>query len=699
MKRKLSIFLSAVFAAITFAGCNNKPQAEETPASVSANSPLSFVYENAIQTNWASSLFSPDENGLLYVTDPADTEGTNVIIKTYNIDGSPQKEYTVSFENVENPPVDYINITFMEIWNGKIYLYLAERIYAYDIAAGSLTEIVNAENILTGAQKMTVSAEGIYLLGAPIEGSERINKSFTLENDTNIFLSYDTKALYRISFEGEAKRIDEEYTIAFDTDEKGEAVIFAFDTKKGYYFARPESDGERLYADFGGLLGSVSDMDISPAGAVLSGIRNGKLCVADISAADISGEKDKPIGTSDFLENVYSYLPNDVKCAGDYIFYRTGDTVYDSVQKIYRLDSKEALSKGSLVIQTSMYLQIPFSEGYEINLRQITEEMFALQTISGSSSFDVSCFVTNAPYAKNMQSSSAFCPLNEIPAVTEYLDNCHPYIKAACTNKNGNIWALPICLDVPVIVYNKDNCEKAGLSFSSDLDEFVNTVHTASQMGCRYDCIRYSFKDRMLLQYLSDHESFDTEEFRHLAVTLKEKCSDDVFLYDSMIYSDLMDYNVSKKLGLMEYTDHRSYDEIFFTLMTDSSMQTDYLADDDNLSAAPLPRLGKGKNAAVCTFMCVNSGGENRETALMYISALAKKLSENPGNIMLTNGGANSEYIRTLRDIYADSDICFAVPYSVYWDDLDEYLKGSMTLDEFIQSADSKMKLYQGERE
>ncbi len=697
MKRKLSIILSAVFAAMTLAGCNNKPQSEETPAAVSASSPLSFVYENALQTSWASSLFAPDENGLLYVTDPADTEGTNVIIKTYSIDGSPQKEYTVSFANVENPPTDYINITFMEVWEGKIYLYLAERIYAYDTLSDSLTEVINAENILTGAQKMTVCAGGIYLLGAPTEGSERINKSFTLENGTNIFFTYDTKALYRISFEGEAKRIDEEYTVAFDTDEKGEAVIFAFDKDKGYYFKR-QGSGERVYADFGGLLGSVSDMDISPAGAVLSGIRNDKLCVADISAADISGENNGGIGTADFLENVYSYLPNDVKCSGDYIFYRTGESIYDDSQKIYRLNAENALSKGSLVIQTSMYMQIPFSSGYEINLRQVTEEMFALQTVSGSDSFDVSCFVTNAPYAKNMQSSSAFCPLNDIPEVTEYLDNCHPYIKAACTNKNGDIWALPICLDVPVIVYNKDNCEKAGLSFSSDLDEFVNTVHTASQMGCRYDCIRYSFKDRMLLQYLTSHESFDTEEFRHLAVTLKDKCTDDVFLFDPMIYSDLMDYNVSKKLGLLEYTDHRSYDEIFFTLMTDSSMQTDYLADDENLSAAPLPRLGEGKNAAVCTFMCVNSKGENRETALMYISALAKKLSENPGNIMLTNGGRGSEYIRTLREIYADSDICFAVPYSVYWDDLDEYLKGNMTLDDFIASADSKMKLYLGER-
>lgn len=692
MKGKLSVILSAVFAAMVLTGCAVKPQTEDAPAPVSASSPLSFVYENALQTAWASSLFAPDENGLLYVTDPADTEGTNVIIKSYSIDGSLQKEYTVSFANVEDPPLDYINITFMEIWEGKIYLYLAERIYAYDIAAGSLTEVISVENILTGVQKMTVCADGIYLLGAPAEGSERINKTFTLENGTNIFFTYDTKALYRISFEGEAKRIDEEYTVAFDTDEKGGAVIFAFDKDKGYYFER-QGSGERLYADFGGLLGSVSDMDISPAGAVLSGIRNGKLCVADIS-----GEKDGNIGTADFLENVYSYLPNDVKCAGGHIFYRTGDTLYDSVQKIYRLNAENALSKGSLVIQTSMYLQIPFSSGYEINLRQVTEEMFALQTVSGSDSFDVSCFVTNAPYAKNMQSSSAFYPLNEIPAVTEYLDNCHPYIKAACTNKNGDIWALPICLDVPVIVYNKDNCEKAGLSFPGSLDEFVNTVHTASQMGCRYDCIRYNFKDRMLLQYLTSHASFDTEEFRHLAVTLKEKCTDDIFSYDPMIYSDLMSYNVVKKLGQTEYTDHRSYDEIFFTLMTDSSMQTDYLADDDNLSAAPLPRTGEGKNAAVCTFMCINSKGENRETALMYISALAKKLSENPGNIMLANGGSNSEYIRTLREIYADSDICFAVPYSVYRDDLDEYLNGSITLDEFIKSADSKMKLYLGER-
>ncbi len=68
-----------------------------------------------------------------------------------------------------------------------------------------------------------------------------------------------------------------------------------------------------------------------------------------------------------------------------------------------------------------------------------------------------------------MQSSSTFYAFNDIEGVKKYVDGCFPYLKNACTNENGQIWALPIRLDIPVIVYNKYNCENAGFKFDNDL--------------------------------------------------------------------------------------------------------------------------------------------------------------------------------------------------------------------------------------
>ena len=52
------------------------------------------------------------------------------------------------------------------------------------------------------------------------------------------------------------------------------------------------------------------------------------------------------------------------------------------------------------------------SNGFEINSEQLSADMFPTKILTMSDSFDISCFSSEAGYAKNMQSSGAFYAMN-----------------------------------------------------------------------------------------------------------------------------------------------------------------------------------------------------------------------------------------------------------------------------------------------
>ncbi|MCM1578745.1 MAG: hypothetical protein NC078_08120 [Ruminococcus sp.] len=694
------VIFSALFLAFTLSSCSSAaPESAQNSTSPlspqsSQTSPLSFTYDSIPQSDWGNILFAPDENGLLYTLDNSEnvTENgvTSVTVRTYSLDGGEHQTFSVPFNSADG----YISIASLEYGGGSLYLQTADSIFAYDISSQALTELCSFENQLSAVEKIAPCNDGLYLLGTPPTPAEPVNKHYTDENGINVYFGGSPKALYRIGYDGNISPVSCEYPIAL-ADNSGTPLLYAFDGQGGYYFTEISDNAEisKTYNNsFGQTLG---DIDCTSDGAVLlSGYESGKLSAAPSPAS----------AAADVMNNIWTYLPGDVKCSGQYIFLLTGENLYDSGKKIRRIPADTALSKGTVNVITSEYVwDMPFSDGYEINKTQISEDMFAVKTLSGSSGFDISYFSSDAPYAENMHSASSFYPLNQVPEIADYLDNCLPCVKAACTNDNGEIWAMPLSLDVPVIVYNRRNCEKAGITFSEDLGEFIAAVHSAAENQCRYDCTRYSFVNALLSQYLANSTSFDTPQFRILAAALKDDCPPNIFTYDDMIYSDLITYNIDRRLELLDPIPHTAYNEIFFTLIPDSRSQTEYLSDDENLSAAPLPKAVPGSLAGECTFICINPKGENLDNALNYAASLASRLNS-PENLLIAssetvNNSNDTDYLRTLRDICSQAEIYFAVPSSVYSNDFDNYCSGLITLDDFITAAEQKMKLYKGERE
>lgn len=690
MKKIIAVILS-VSIAMSLSSCKKEDN------NILNTSLERFVYENIELTNFTNSIFGIDDNNILYILND-DTNG-KINIEIYGESGSATDTISIDLSEINDGTEELFYSVGIDIYDGKIFILSnvsnSFKVYVYDISAKSLTDAYAAKDF-ANVEKIEANADGIYLIGVPKDG-KYISETFTDENGNDISFECGQKIIECITENGEFQTVDTEYPAAFTARKDGGIIIYAFDKTGGYYFIEfnNNSFGKKKYNNSYGML---SDIDIygNENDIIVCGVNNNKLC---------AGTAETSSGVSDVLENVSVYLPEDVKCNSNYIFFKSGEDIFSETKMVSRISSAAAKHKGKINIISSQFLpDMPFSNGYEINSEQLSADMFPTKILTMSDSFDISCFSSEAGYAKNMQSSGAFYALNDIEGVKEYIDGCFPYLKEACTNEKGQIWALPIKLDIPVIVYNKYNCENAGFKFDNDLtmNELSDIVYKAYEDNLRYDCIRYRFVEDMLAQYLQNNDSFDTEQFRELAVFIKEKCSMDIFKFEPMIYSDMMTYNLDKKFGIADLVAHPEYDGIYFTLLFTNEDQTAYISEDENISAVPLPKISPDyKNNAVCTFLCINPGAGNLENAKNYISALTAELANKKNSMMLKSKDSytDNDYCQALREIYSDGQIYFAVPESIYYEGFDSYCAGGIDLDTFIRDADEKMKIYIWEKE
>ncbi|MCH5348408.1 MAG: hypothetical protein J1E40_03730 [Oscillospiraceae bacterium] len=697
MLRKITAVLISGVMAVSFSSCGKKKN--DVPAGSFSASLTNFVYENADSSNSESSIFAV-WNDLLYVISPDDLGEQIISVRVYNADGKESDKIEIGFDSIEDFPEGIPCPVDMDIYEGKLYILCklpdGLTIYSYAPDSKKLSEIFRAEEF-AHIEKMDVSADGIYIIGTPGKGAEHISEKISGENGNDIFFEYDSKLLVLVNENGESEKINTEYPIAFSVRDDGLPVVYAFDTEGGYYFSEIKNKTENK-KNYSNLLGLLSDIDIfGEDGVVISGFDGGKLCTASIIGNT---------GAADILEDVFIYLPGDVKCTSDHIFYKSGDSVFSEERNIHRINTSEINMSHGVRLVTSQHIEnMPFSCGYKVSTQQLLPDVFSVRALSLSDTYDICCFTSDAGYARNMKTSGLFTSMNDIPGVQEYIDKCFPYLKEACTNEKGEIWALPVALDIPVIVYNKFNCEKYGFDFNGSLDDLIETVRTADEMGIRYDCNRYRFIEGMFSRYFQTHDNFDNDDFRKLAVSIKEKCPVDIFKYDPLIHDDLFTYNVMKKVidvDEMSPALKQSHDEIFFTLIFTSSEQTEYLSEDESLCAAPLPKLSEdtASNAA-CTFLCINPGTKNMENAKGYISALAMNLSAKKNNLLFSSSDSYSDndYCNSLREIYSDAQIYFSVPSVIYEDDFEVYCNGGTDLERLIRDSDGRMRLYLSENE
>jgi len=276
----------------------------------------------------------------------------------------------------------------------------------------------------------------------------------------------------------------------------------------------------------------------------------------------------------------------------------------------------------------------------------------------------------------------------------EYLDACFPYIKEAAINEDGDVWMLPVYIDVPCLIYNERLCGENSIDFSKPMDYagFIEMLLEKKRDSKTNDLISISgyFLNQIALhQYLRDYDSFESTLFEDYAVRMKdlidyERKADDWFANNNY-YLDIFSGN--------------NYEFLFFGLR-DYDLQLELHSDEVRASQLPI-LTGNDSSVAICTFLCVNPASKQLDDTLDYISSLCEYIMEySYEKTMLFKDRSlypDNSYYDDLYGIYSNADIRFTSPSDLYYNDYLKYLDDELSLEEFIRLANRKLDIYRNE--
>jgi len=662
-----------------------------------------FTYPNS---NSASS-FAVDENGVVYIytfemgsTGQINPQtGISEIpladVTAYNLLGNKTAEY--SFPTMDSP-------SHMCVGGGKLYYssgytYMGS-VYSYDFET-SEQETLNIPASMfdndNGIIKITYHDGKIYILGIVDDyKTNEFDEVLGLDRSTGemVYLyQYDGRILAAYDIESKTTAIIYDGLIQdFAFTPYGTILIEANDPEYDdythqsigrFYFSELNLEtmtmGERIYRS----LAFPCCLSTDGQGVILTASSVG---MHDAQNKLFYWSLGEDTGASEMAADVTSFGENEIAYWNGFTFYFIYNDNRDShLLARVRNSAVVDITPPVKIISANITSEIPRS-GFNISLNPLPYNEFSLAVLSGGAAYDAAVVNSNQDFAYNLREKGSFYPLNDVPGVTDYLNACFPYVREAATDKNGDIWMLPLSVDAAAIIYNAENCASAGLNFA-DTIKFAGIVSAVRQVVVADPSGRnYAFSPTLLIneslaKYLGQNDTLDTPEFRELAAQLKDFAGLGSFIGSSLPYMNA------------DFSPNPDF------LFDGVSLQTSsHLINRNDLSIAPLTG-SDGLNPTNCTFICVNPHSDNLEKTLGYISAVCAYLTDKKDAGMLESDTAytSSAYAQSRRALYANASIYFNVSDEVFAAEFDRYLADEISLDELIKEAGRKLAMYKGE--
>ena len=323
---------------------------------------------------------------------------------------------------------------------------------------------------------------------------------------------------------------------------------------------------------------------------------------------------------------------------------------------------------------------------------ELGTEQYALKVLAQDSDFDVVVLSTRNNSSYNLKENGAFYALNEVDGVQEYLDACFPYIKELATNKDGDIWMLPIKLAIPSVFYNRDYCNKMGVDLSAmDFMEFLRFTKQERSGENEEETVSissYVIREELFGQYLQNWDSFDTQILRDYLGQIKEITDNGTWLFNYALYSSV--------------TSGKQMDFYYFYEVHQANYREliQAVGDSEHIGVLGVPKMAEGiGNVGTLTFLAVNPQAENLEAALDYVSSFVAYMLGQKDTFLFADETAYTDtpLVHDLYRIYADGAVRFAMDTSIFDEQYMAYLNDKLTLEEMIAESERRRKIYMGE--
>ena len=669
--KTMAIILSAIFI---LPSCSNNTSNDEIALETDDDF---FVYDKIEYAN----CFDVDSDGIVYTVEAVyeyvetDTYTGNTIV------GSEIAVYSLNGEIKERYGLDEYNPTTISYYNNKLYCTGGKNnlnnciIFCLDLETKEITDLYETElSTYVGYPNNALFSDSklYFSVAAPAGDKKCPYETQEFHYQGCDIYSFDPEA-------GELKKLNIDFPCAIASTYNGGICIYAVDAK-GTYFTFGE-DGEKIY----GFGKPISAFTV---------INENNDCVFSVTHNHTLNLM--PMGENDYAELMPDVSARNIKLVNGYTFYlNEWSTDNNNTFELCRIKNSAHIkgNKSIKAISPQFVYDEPFGCGYMMSLNRLEDEEFALTVLSQSADYDVCVLSSALTVSSGIRDKGTFYPLNEIEGIEEYLDRCFPYVKETAINDDGEIWMLPIEVDINVLIYNEALCREYGIEFSDDMtyEQLIENGRIAAKSRMRnfYSLQGYMLNTNALLQFMRSG-GFDNEAFRSFADFSKEKAN-----YCTSPYGELF---VTGFATEYEPAQNQNDRYLFSSLQDKSAAQVMYKGN-TALRACALPSLTEDKRSvAACIFISVNPNSDNLESVLEYITSLTEYLTDNNPNIIFSeNKLGDTQYSRDLYGIYENASISFDIPYEICRYDYEDYLYGNITLDECIDEMSRKLDIYLNE--
>ena len=683
LKRYINIISLCFLIVFVTSGCNKEKETGYVHTSQDT-----FVYAFSEEV----SAFAVNEEALLYTitSELPWGEGEVISAEEYSrLEESGQWDKLLHVVKVYDEEGNEILQKELRLSSGFVQLMTVKNDILYCVASDNMEDGVYAVNTSSWEVKklaelpemgffdnMVLVGDYLYILGK-IQGN---TKTYMLHPDVGLY-NYQGEQICRINVTEDnpkAEKMKIDFPIGIYATEQNTLMIYQYTEEKGFCFL--EFNPQEM---------TLKEHEWSH-GRVARTMVNG--CGSGYVYRDSSGYL--YYGTTEGIQvqlipdTLRVYKP--VVYSNGFVFYMD-DNQKGTVTRIFISDIIRK-NKEIRVLTDDSPNDFPFGCGYQMTTYSASEDEFALKVLAQDSDFDLYVLDTRNDCAYNLMEKGAFYALNEVNGVQEYLNACFPYCKELAYNGEGDIWMLPVDIDIPGLVYNKGFCAGKNIDYSSmnymEFMELIEQVEATEpeKIGIHIDTILES----MLMQYMSKYDSFDTELFRSHLSKLKQVYSNAATWGYESVYGKSLGNGIPEEFYLSF-----EYNSEWLESLINNETAARYYA----LSVFPKLEDGMG-NIGTMTLLAVNPESGNLKETLNYVTAYCNYMLTMKNSFVLAEESTydmDNTFVKNLYEHIAGGSIEFRMADEIYLDAFWKYLDGEISLDEAITEADRKMKFYKGE--
>lgn len=680
--KKVRTVVGILFLMLLFAGCSEEPK--ETDKEFEEKTEREFEDDESAGNGFHYNL----KEAAAYTIDGEDilvSYDGNPVVERYNENGEKTGEMDLGGELHTNLMVNG-DCLFAVTFTGKGMQITEYNMKTEELIAHPLP------SDMTSILSMAVTEQDIYLITwSDYVHSDEEGISGYDESDDYLYMGERAIVIPQDTYEIKDMPIQNVIALYQSTD--SEVVYYAHDETDGFYFVTYDSEkkefGEKVYNNaFGYTFGFAFDAE------------EDRVITANFSEQKLLlGHLNDNNAVADLEDQIVVMTGNDIKYRNGYCY-----VLDDLTRDVIRIELESVLVDNSEIV---FYQMTDFDEtygcGYTIRAETLEEDEFALSVMAQNSQYDLCKVSTDVQVASEIREKGAFYALSDVPGVEEYLEACHPYIREAATDESGEVWMLPIDVQIPVLLYQEENCKEYGIDVEKlegfkELVEVADRLYEKTELRDWYSLNGYQMRSNAIDKYnegyirRSGEVEYDMPVFRELCELFKEyRPGERESLHTWMtqitaLGGDEDEYYGKYLLNLAYFWEFAGSDERIYT----------------ELRARALPEVGDEQtpNYGTCTYLSVNPNSENLENTLDYISAYCSYMMGRKDTYLFQEERMpypDTPLSKDLHEIYKNGGISFWIPENIFWDDYLSYQENELSLDELVEELNRKVSMYLNE--